>query len=365
MNNIAPLTLWQKRQAVLLYKFSSLDYLKEMQLALNELIAYVDKLLDLAKKQGRDKVLVSYEWGNRNTSENWANNAWPFLKDFQLTTARQIAERNNHKYSITGFNQFHRGISEFSTNWASTEEEANIEKYIKRISIFCKYIDLTLDKFSTSSRWNDFTLYKAWLHFENHYFKLPRIKIREDIMADTNTVPPKSGVYFSSTDSNAAPQFSWAAGPHGKVLPGRTFNQLGMAALDYTGRDGLWSDGEKMLQFVMLNKNNTLLKEDAFYSDSKTPVLAPSLVARNAFATCNGKWIHVELVDGEYEDDEGPNDHQSANLVKLSGGEICKIPGYYFTPARANLRQLFNIGEVLPNFESDYGVTIWQWDANQ
>lgn len=266
-------------------------------MTLNEFSAYIDKLIELAKEQGRDRIITSRQWGNRDTLQNWTMNAWRFIKEFQMTTALQIAGRTTHDFSITGFNQFGRGISEFSTSWASETEENIIRSYIARLATLSRYIDLTLDKFSTNSLWNDFTLFKAWLHFEHRYVDFPKLQIREDIVAETNTVPPKTGVYISATDPNASLQFSWVSNKHGKLLFGRTFSQLGLDALDYIGRDNLWADGENMLQFVLANKNHAVLKEDAFFSDSQTPLLAPSLIARSAFATCSGKWFFVELVD--------------------------------------------------------------------
>jgi hypothetical protein len=98
------LTSWQKKQAALLYHFASLDYLKGLQEGIRDLVKIVDPTLDLAKAQGRDTFLVDKQWGNRNTSENWANNAWPFLKDFQLSIAKHIANRALEIYSITGAN---------------------------------------------------------------------------------------------------------------------------------------------------------------------------------------------------------------------------------------------------------------------
>ena len=74
MANTTPtftLSTWQKKQAAMLYRFASLDYLKGLQVMVNKLInGTVDPTLDLAKAQQRDQFLVDARWGTRDTSEN-------------------------------------------------------------------------------------------------------------------------------------------------------------------------------------------------------------------------------------------------------------------------------------------------------
>lgn len=52
-------------------------------------------------------------------------------------------------------------------------------------------------------------------------------------------------------------------------------------------------------------------------------------------------------------------------LLRVPAGELCPETGFYFTPARADSRRLFQKDEMLPDFGADYGTTIWQWDATQ
>jgi hypothetical protein len=46
-------------------------------------------------------------------------------------------------------------------------------------------------------------------------------------------------------------------------------------------------------------------------------------------------------------------------------GLPCPESGFWFTPAKSNSRRYFTQGEVLPDFKTDFGSTIWQWDNNQ
>jgi len=56
------LTAWQKKQATILYHYASFDYMKGLQQRFNELMAFIDPTLDLAKDQNRDQLLVCTRW---------------------------------------------------------------------------------------------------------------------------------------------------------------------------------------------------------------------------------------------------------------------------------------------------------------
>jgi len=50
---------------------------------------------------------------------------------------------------------------------------------------------------------------------------------------------------------------------------------------------------------------------------------------------------------------------------RCEAGESCPREGYWFTPAKVGSRRHFKQGETMPEFKSDYGLTIWQWDEDQ
>ena len=51
---------------------------------------------------------------------------------------------------------------------------------------------------------------------------------------------------------------------------------------------------------------------------------------------------------------------------RCEGGQPCPREGYWFTPAKPDSRRHFVSGETMPEFDSKYDATIWQWDeANQ
>ena len=66
---------------------------------------------------------------------------------------------------------------------------------------------------------------------------------------------------------------------------------------------------------------------------------------------------------------EGKRVNKVSNLsleeekLKVKGGEPCPQTGYWQTPARPDLRQYFEQGDILPTFsELDWGEVYWYWD---
>jgi hypothetical protein len=54
-----------------------------------------------------------------------------------------------------------------------------------------------------------------------------------------------------------------------------------------------------------------------------------------------------------------------ATRLRCPAGQPCPKEGYWITPAKADSRRLFKVGEVMPSVSGDYGETIWQWDDRQ
>lgn len=366
MASTITLSSWQKKQAALLYHFASFDYLKGLHERVHQLQDYVDATLNKSQSEGRDRFLRDARWGNRDTSENWGNHAWSFLADFGLSVAKDMAARPSQIYSITGANQCARGMAEFSLQWMTSTEEKKFDSLLESVVRYARYIDTTMDKAHRAGRWNDFRLAMAWVDHSHLFNSLPVFKIREDINSETGEIPPKTGVYISTQHPEGSLQFAWNGNEYGKLKECAIFNGIGSRALNAVGRAKLWLDGNAMLEFVQKNLDAPELLEDSYFSKSHTPVLAPSLVGRNAFTSAPSKWCYVELVMGESE----PVDAEPEKMTNLNqpgrfeSGEICELGGFYFTPATGS-RRFFRMGELFPETESIYGKTIWQWDDNQ
>jgi hypothetical protein len=352
---------------VLLYHFASVEYLRQLQRQVHELMAFIDPTLDLAKLQGRDSVLTDARWGTRNTSGNWANNGWPFVADFELSIAKQIAQRSYEAYAITGANQCARGLSELSLDWMTPDEQSKFEGLLEKIMQMAGYIDDTMNQHERASRWDDFGLTMAGVAVPEAFSSAPGLRVRSDVVANTGETPPRTGVYVPVDDPAGAPQFCWVGRPAGALLEVNTLNDLGMEALSDIGRDSLWVDETRMFEFVQKHAKDARLTDDPLFEDSvEDPDLAPSLVARNAFTSRPGRWMYVEQIHGEIETFASHDEKQVTPIgQRVPAGTACPQSGFYFTPAKIGSRRQFEEGEIMPEAGGSYGATIWQWDAQQ
>lgn len=113
-------------------------------------------------------------------------------------------------------------------------------------------------------------------------------------------------------------------------------------------------------------------------SRDDSPNLAPEAEARtyekeecksksiyNCYATT---WTLVERIadsGGGIPGREAASATLEATRIRVEGGQTCPQAGWYFTPVQSNSRRLFKKDDVMPSLAGDYGVTIWQWDADQ
>ncbi|MHA4866258.1 hypothetical protein ACXZ1M_00990 [Duganella sp. PWIR1] len=361
------LTTTQKQQVSLLYHFASLEYLKGLQQRLHALLASIDPTLDLAKLQNRDELLADPRWGTRNTADNWGNNGWPFLADFELSVATDIAKRAFESYSVTGANQCIRGLAELSLDWMTPDEEDDFQTQLEQISLYAGNIDDTMYQHETSGRWDDFTLTVALQEMPDVLDAAPALRLRPDVIGQTGQTPVRTGVYLPLDDPHGSPQFCWTGQPAGKLLECNTFNDLGLAALAALGRSKLWRDAQGMQAFAQAHAKDPRLAQDPFLADSlPEPELTPSLVGRNAFTTRPCSWIYVEQLHGEPMDWQDSDETATpAGGPRVEAGAPCPQAGYYFTPAKLDSRRYFAVNETMPQVGGQYGHTIWQWDSDQ
>jgi hypothetical protein len=361
------LTAWHKKQVAMLYYFSSVDYLKSLHHMVGDLIdGVVDPLLDMAKAQHRDRLLISKAWGDRNTSQNWANHAWPFLKDLQTSLAKSIAFRTSNRYHISAVNECLRGISEFSLDWTTPEEEHVLKLALSTISDYASRFDRTVE--APHNRWNDYRFAYNYSAFAACHSKIPEFRLRNDVVGETGKAPPQTGVYFCPDDLNSSVQFAWNQNGGVELRPANTFNDIGLAALSAVGRDALWFDEGKMFNFATSKPYDAHFHDSVHLDGEPYPSLAPAAVARSAFTTRPCKWLLVEVVPGQFEDLDSLVELEPTMAPfsrRIAGGERCSEAGFYFTPSRANSRRFFAEDEIMPQFNSSYGTTYWQWDSNQ
>ena len=299
------LTHWQSRQASMFYYFTSVEYLQTMHRMVGDLInGVVDPLLDTARRQGRDALLQDARWGARRTSENWANHAWPVLNDLHISFAETLTDRQNNRYTRPSVDEFLHGIGEFSLEWTTREEEDIFTEAIQRISTMGGWLDDTLAN-EEISRWDDFDISYHFPLFSSVCPRIGRFKVRLDVMAETGTVPPVTGVYIAWEDPNATLQFAFAEHGGRELRMANTFNDIGLAALAYAGRDALWTNNQKMLEFVTLPQYKAIFHDQIFLQGLSQPTLARAALSGAAITTKPVKWYLVEAVDVEWTGDGG------------------------------------------------------------
>lgn len=359
------LSPWKKKQAALLYHFASFDYLKGLYERVHQLQDYAEAILGKSRDEGRDKFLRDARWGDRDTGENWSNHAWSFLADFGISIIKDMADRQSNIYRITGANQCARGMAEFSLHWMTVSEQEKFDEMLDSVVRYAMEIDYTMNSIYRAGRWTDFGFTMAWMRHASHFKDFPKFKLQEDITCKTGEVPPKTGVYISTDYPEGSLQFAWNGNDYGKLRECSIFNDLGKKALAAVGRSKLWVDGDAMLGFVQQNLTSPELLSDSYFSKSHTTVLAPSLVARNAFTSAPSNWCYIELVEGEFEPvDTEPDQAPVSSQRRFAFGEVCEVSGFYFTPASGS-RRYFQAGDIFAGSNSDYGETIWQWDEKQ
>lgn len=358
---------WQRKQAAMLYFYSSLEYLTRLQKMVSKMIDnIIDPSIELAVKERRDDRLASKKLGRRDTVENWSNNAWPFLKDLQISLLHDVIARSNGEYSTTSVMDRLRGMGEYSTVWATSAEEEKFATALANISAYSLPHDQTLE--DSYNAWDDFSLTKQFQEFAADRVVIPKFRIRRDITASTGQLPPKTGVYIATDDPNATLQFVWNSGRGAQLRPANTFNDIGLAALIEVGRDDLWLNDQKMFAFAMNGKNAETFRSNLTYGGSEWTKAASGTVAMSAFQTTPSTWAFVEICPGETESivsncrsvaahDEGTQ--------RIEGGSKCIHAGYYFTPSIEHSRRFFKMGERTPDIRSSYGKVFWQWDDSQ
>lgn len=79
------------------------------------------------------------------------------------------------------------------------------------------------------------------------------------------------------------------------------------------------------------------------------------------------RWMRRFDDDSDWPDAEERKSPAKIPTVRpgIPAGQVCPESGWWFTPAKADSRRLFKQGEIMPDLDSAWGSTIWQWDENQ
>ncbi|WP_454724838.1 MULTISPECIES: hypothetical protein [Cupriavidus] len=370
------LSLIQKRQAALLYHFTSLDYLQGLSTRIEGLLQYADYLLE--RRKVVEPFMYSQQWGARNTGANWSSTAYPALEDFRQGILKDIALRASEVFRKTEVGYCERMLNEYSMMWMSPDQEKSFKERFQEVAGYAQPIDEALIR---STPHDDFTLWETWRQYKALFPRLPRFRVHTEIVGHSGQVPPRTGVYVPADDPHGALQFAWIGTTpegyrKGELTNCETFNDLGLEALAAVGRNGLWGDDVGLAAFLAkvwsrIPDANSVL---SWVLDEKgvietEPRLAASAIAQRAFTTHPCDWYFVELLEGEFEEDDSPDVTMTGQGVPppQRAGEVCTTTGWWRSLAKRDSRRHFLRGDLFPDIPSDttFGYVQWQWDDNQ
>lgn len=363
-----PLSLWQKRQAALLYYWMSQDYLRGLKDMIDKLMAGADVLLDLAQSQGRDALIADERWGVRDTSANWSTYGHSALADFRKSTIRHIATRINEDYGKTGAYQCAYLLDETSSRWMTEEEEDGFKKQFEAVFSYASRIDEAAGS-GGQRNLKDSSMVAHWKTYGGHFPRLPQFRVRTDVIGETDKRPPRTGVYVPQDDPYGTLQFAWTGNSDGILGDAKTFNDKGLAAVKTIGRNALWQDEQKMMAYVIqaLQKKQLQPANGIDWKEVDDLIAARLVLYPQVYKERPCKWYFVEMIDGEFDDgtEEEETGIEPARRPNVPANQPCPEAGWWYTPAQANSRRYFKQGDTMPSIGGDYGQTFWQWASDQ
>lgn len=354
------LLLWQKRQAAIIYHFTTLEFLKEVQKRFNALLSETESFIDTAVRQDRDGIgKRDLNWDQSWTVDNWANGRpWGAMKDTQKGLAISVAQRAFEVYFGIDFYYLERMFSEYGTFWMSLDEQIQFDKDFKALCEFAAPMNMII-----KDRRIDYWYYSyCWKTYGHLFPRLPKFRVRTDVEGESGKVPPRTGVYVAQDDPNAGLQFGWTGSYQGYYDPlpdAETFNELGLHAIQFIGRDNMWFNEAKMAEFCMLPQYQGILT----YDNPPKPGNGTT-IARAAEISRPSRWYFVEQLEGEWDDSVMEPVKDTPDTVRALPGDPVPRSGVWYTPALSGANAFLRLesGQALPDRQyTDWGQVIWYW----
>ena len=317
-------TLIIPQEIFLLERYTSIEYFEKLRNVWGEMILHLDKCL------GAFMANLPPNYRNRPLPEQpdivWGDHVISNFRDtFKLLCDGYIklshGDIGGLAYASAPLSDF-KGQMDFWSAWMNEQDEYHYRELLMKAVVFSGNIQRT-----EGAYWNPRALsedYNVNARGELDPPKeWPRYRLRTDRNVKSDSPVIHAGFYIPQIEHSCA-QFlstSYPRTPQANII---------------TGKRDLFhpTTGEKYAEEYIYEKSACV-------------------------------WILVE----RHTDIDNENISSTMAIqepaIRLMAGEICKNPGYYFTPAKINSRKLFNTGNIMPTFKTDYGTVIWQWDVNQ
>jgi hypothetical protein len=358
------LSPWQARQAAMLYRYTSLEYLQDFHLVLSQIVeGSVDPVLAAPAKHGFHNNLQTAQWGKHDAYKNSHPCPFNIFGGLHDGLARDITERKKGVYRPTRRDEELRKIEQFWWQSLTPEEEHQYKLQVALINFLAAPIDSLLR--APASGWDDHDFAKHFPSFRIDSPQIPRFRIRLDISVESARQAPRTGVYVPADDPYGLLQFAVANNESYGLKNAITFNSMGLDALSTIGRSDLWFNDRKMLDFAA---NCNLLSKFRCWADrdgSFPPSVGRLAIAESAFEARSTRWHFVEVIPDEFEDvDFAPLAIPELEVPAMrQAGDRCGVAGYYFSTSRVGSNRFFSAGDTFPTLDETGKRTAWQWDV--
>lgn len=308
------------QEIYLLERYISLDYFAELRDTWEEMVNHVDSCLSSFMRS------LPSNYRSRSLPEQpdivWGQRVLPNFRDTLqgLNTGFVLLTHGEYKglsYAWGPPSDF-KGQMDYWAGWMAKRDEDLYEELLGRAVRLARNICWTEDAGWDPSDLSNYSDSWGPLNPPAHW---PLYRINKDVSVRSGEELKQSGIYVPNVENSCA-QFLRTNGrpaPSAKVLIGT--------------KDLVASDGVKYAEEKILEKRSCL-----WYLVERTP-------------------------DSELS--AQPQTMETTEARRVVGGAICPETGFYFTPARSDSRRVFRQGEVMPDFDAAFGMTIWQWDSHQ
>ncbi len=349
------LNIHQKRQAALLYHYTSAEYLESIIAAAREWLKTADATLDQAERSERDKLMALEGWEVGDTAANWSTYGHPMLADMMRMLYKQRAERAVEKYAPPNIRFTYMGLQHFSLNWTLPEEERKFEDAATACLAAASPLDAVLRR-----SWDDVDFEAEWETLRGIIRPLPRYKLRSDVVGESGRIPPRTGVYVPADDPFGALQFAWTGDEAGALGSCVTFTDLAKEYCALLGRELMWRNPHDPASDV------TDLYFDKWCEAKGLKVELGHGRNPHAFTSRPCKWYFVERIEGEYEDE--PAAPPTADRLRGEPGTRVPRSGWWYTPSIKGEQgfRYFEEGSHFPDTaHTEWGAVFWQFDPER
>ncbi|MTV40807.1 hypothetical protein [Duganella radicis] len=229
MSSSTDLSSWRQRQIAMLYRYTSLDYMKALDDMLSRVIeGRLIPAIEQSLASSYTEVMSSQQ-RTHNDPQLWERNMRDILAEMRQLLRDDIAARCRGHYRAGSLGHFFKQVAhaDIYEGYRMSDEFHVCEHFVSKYSDPIESILVEhLRQQPPEDRW--FTR-----HLAQHLLDqpdLPQLRVRTDVSARSGESPPRAGVYIRQDDPNAAPQFAWPEKDRGQLIDSGIFGDDSVAA---------------------------------------------------------------------------------------------------------------------------------------